>query len=131
MTSDARLTNDGSHDRAHPALPARDLAATAAFYGRLGFDVVHHDDTWLRMRRGLIELEFFPHPTLDPSTSDHQCVLRVADVDALHAALAQAGVAQSTTGIPRLTPIATQSWGQRAAYLVDLDGSQLALVEER
>lgn len=131
MTTDARLAHDGPTDRANPALPARDLAATADFYGRLGFEVVHHDETWLRVRRGSIELEFFPHPTLDPSASDHQCVLRVTDVDALHAAFAAAGVPQSATGIPRLTPVAVQAWGQRAAYLVDLDGTQLALVEER
>lgn len=118
-------------DHANPALPARDLAATAEFYGRFGFDVVFLDESWLRMRRGTVELEFFPHPELEPATSAHQCVIRVAELDALHAAIADAGVPQSTTGIPRLTPVAMQAWGQRAAYLVDLDATQLALVEER
>ncbi|KQV25874.1 MULTISPECIES: VOC family protein [unclassified Microcella] len=118
-------------DRANPALPARDLAATAEFYGRFGFHAVHHDESWLRVRRGRIELEFFPHADLDPTASAHQCVIRVGELDALHAAMAAAGVPQSTTGIPRLTPIAMQAWGRRAAFLVDLDGSQLALVEER
>jgi len=118
-------------DRANPALPARDLAATAEFYGRFGFRVVHHDDSWLRMSRGEVELEFFPHPDLDPAMSAHQCVIRVGELDALHAEIASAGIPQATTGIPRLTPIAVQAWGQRAAFLIDLDGSQLALVEER
>ncbi len=118
-------------DRANPALPARDLAATAEFYGRIGFRAVHHDTSWLRLRRGELELEFFPHPDLDPESSAHQCVLRVGELDALHAAIATAGVPQGTAGIPRLTPIALQDWGQPAAFLIDLDGSQLALVEER
>lgn len=118
-------------DRANPALPARDLAAAAAFYGRFGFEVVHHDDTWLRLRRGSLELEFFPHPHLDPAASDHQCVVRVADLPSLHAEIVAAGVEQRDAGIPRITAVATQLWGQRAAFLVDLDGTQLALVEER
>lgn len=118
-------------DHANPALPARDLAATAAFYGRFGFEVDFADSTWLRMRRGTVELEFFPHSDLEPATSAHQCVIRVGELDALHGAIAAAGVPQATTGIPRLTPVAMREWGQRAAYLIDLDGTQLALVEER
>jgi len=57
--------------------------------------------------------------------------VRVADLPSLHAEIVAAGVEQRDAGIPRITAVATQPWGQRAAFLVDLDGTQLALVEER
>ncbi len=48
---------------------------------------------------------------------------------ALFEAIASAGVPLTVTGIPRLIPIALQEWGQRAAFLIDLDGTQLHLIE--
>lgn len=116
-------------DRANPALPSRDLAATAAFYGTLGFVDEFRDPTWLIMRRGDLVLEFFPHPTLDPATNDHQANLRIDDLDALHSAIAATGLPLASEGVPRLTPIAAQPWGARGAFLVDLDGTLLRLIE--
>ncbi|UTT62236.1 bleomycin resistance protein [Microcella humidisoli] len=116
-------------DHAVPTLPSRDLDATAAFYKKLGFVEQYRDAGWLIMSRGDLTLEFFPHPDLDPSTSDHQANLRVDDLDALHAAFAESGVPLATIGIPRLTPIETQQWGARAAFLIDLDGTMLRLIE--
>lgn len=116
-------------DRAVPTLPSRDLDATAAFYGTLGFVEQYRDAGWLIMSRGDLALEFFPHPELDPATSDHQANLRVDDLDALHTASAHSGVPHAVAGIPRLTPIEPQPWGARAAFLIDLDGTMLRLIE--
>ena len=116
-------------DRAVPNLPSRDFAATVAFYGGFGFGEDYRDDGWLILRRGSIRLEFFPFPELDPRASSFMCSIRVDDLAALFAAVAAAGVPQRSTGIPRLTPIARQDWGQRAAFLIDLDGTQLHLIE--
>ena len=58
------------------------------------------------------------------------CTVRVADLDTLHAAIAASGIPQTTTGHPRLTTIERRPWGLRAAYLVDVDGTQLSLVED-
>ena len=116
-------------DRAVPTLPSRDLDATFAFYARLGFVEQYRDAGWLIMSRGDLTLEFFPHRDLDPSTSDHQANLRVDDLDALHAEFELAGIPLTVTGIPRLTPIEPQAWGARAAFLIDLDGSMLRLIE--
>lgn len=116
-------------DRAVPTLPSRDLDATAAFYEALGFVESYRDAGWLIVNRGDLSLEFFPHRELDPSTSDHQANLRVDDLDALHAEFARAGIPLSVTGIPRLTPIEPQDWGARAAFLIDLDGTMLRLIE--
>jgi catechol 2,3-dioxygenase-like lactoylglutathione lyase family enzyme len=115
-------------DRAVPTLPSRSIAATSAFYQTLGFREEYRDEGWLIMSRGALTLEFFPHPDLDPSTSDHQANLRLDDLDSLHRDIATV-LEQSTAGIPRLTPVERQPWGARAAFLIDLDGTMLRLIE--
>ena len=111
-------------DRAVPNLPSRDFEATVQFYGRFGFEVTFRDEGWLILRRGTVVLEFFPYPDLDPATSGFMCSIRVADVDELYGAMQAAGIA-------RLTPVVMQPWGQRAGYLIDLDGTQFHLIEDR
>ncbi|GAA1976850.1 bleomycin resistance protein [Microbacterium pumilum] len=118
-------------DRAVPNLPSRDFAATAEFYGAFGFAESFHDDGWLIVARGTLQLEFFPMPDLDPATSSFMCSIRVDDLEGLRSAVVAAGVPESSRGIPRITAIAMQSWGQRAAFLIDLDGTQLHLIEDR
>lgn len=117
-------------DRALPNLPSRNFDDTVAFYGRFGFSVAFRDDAWLILARGDVTLEFFPGPDTDPLTSGFMCSIRVADVDALYAAILASGVPEQGTGFPRLHPVARESWGGRAGYLVDLDGTQLNLVED-
>ncbi len=87
------------------------------------------DDGWLIISRGDLTLEFFPHPRLRPASSDHQANLRVDDLDSLHTAFAASGIPLATSGIPRLTPVEGQEWGARAAFLIDLDGTLLRLIE--
>jgi len=118
-------------DRTVPNLPSRDFDATVDFYGRFGFVPTYRDDGWLILKRGSLVLEFFPFPTLDPYESSFMCSIRVADLEELHSAITKAEVPSSKAGIPRLTPIENGSWGQRVAYLVDLDGTQLHLIEHR
>lgn len=116
-------------DHAVPNLPSRDFDATSAFYGRFGFDVAFRDEGWLILRRGDLRLEFFPHPELDPASSSFMCSVRVDDVDALYRDIRQAGVDEGTVGFPRLHPVRMQDWGQRAGFLIDIDGTQLHLIE--
>jgi catechol 2,3-dioxygenase-like lactoylglutathione lyase family enzyme len=117
-------------DRAVPNLPARDFAATVDFYSRFGFTVTFHDERWLILRRGGVSIEFFPFAELEPSMSSFMCSIRVADLDELRTAIVGAGVPIAATGIPRITQVSTQRWGQRASFLVDIDGSQLHLIED-
>jgi catechol 2,3-dioxygenase-like lactoylglutathione lyase family enzyme len=70
-------------DRVTPTMPSRDLAATSAFYARLGFREVFRDAGWLIVARGPLQLEFFPHPDLDPCASYGGGCLRVSDAQAL------------------------------------------------
>ena len=56
--------------------------------------------------------------------------IRISDLDELYDAVRASGVREATAGIPRLVPVALREWGQRAGYLIDLDGTQLHLIED-
>ena len=57
------------------------------------------------------------------------CSVRVDDVDELYSQIARCGVDEKTVGHPRLHPVTMQPWGHRAGFLIDLDGTQLQLIE--
>lgn len=116
-------------DRATPNLPSRDLAETSRFYARLGFREAFRDGGWLIVERGALQLEFFPHPDLDPWQNYAGCCLRVADARALHASFAGAELTGSSRGIPRLTAPKAEPWGFLAFALVDADGNLLRCME--
>ncbi|KAI9025442.1 glyoxalase/bleomycin resistance protein, dioxygenase superfamily [Hyaloraphidium curvatum] len=114
-------------DRITANLPSRDMDATLAFYAALGFSPRYRNDGWMILSRGPLELEFFPHPELDPASSWFSACVRVADLDGLVAAWRAAGLPK--TGIPRLEEEAREiAPGLRMAALVDLDGSLLRLL---
>lgn len=104
-------------------LPARSFDETATFYGALGFVVAFRDQNWMILCRGELEIEFFPHPELDPSTSWFSACVRVADADRLHAEWSSARLPAS--GIPRLTGPADGAHGLKMFALVDPNGSLL------
>lgn len=124
------MTHTAVRDRALPNLPSRDLDATEAFYAGFGFERRFRDEGWLILRRGELQLEFFPFPELDPAESASRCTIRVADVDELADAIAASGVAVAEQGFPRLHEVRRQDWGLRAGHLVDPDGNLLTLIEE-
>ncbi|MCT9868265.1 bleomycin resistance protein [Paenarthrobacter aurescens] len=119
------------HDLAVPNLPSRDFDATELFYGAFGFVCQYRDQGWMILTRAGLQLEFFPFPDLDPYASNFMCCLRVADVDELYDAILRTGVPVTTAGMPRLHPVRRQTWGLRAGYLIDPDGTQLTLIEQR
>lgn len=110
-------------DRITANLPARNLDETTTFYAALGFQVGYKGEDWMIMRRGDLELEFFPHPGLDPSSSWHSACVRVADLDGLRRAWSEAGL--PAHGVPRLAQPEDQPSGLRMFALVDPDGSLL------
>lgn len=116
-------------DRITANLPARSLEETAAFYERLGFAVDYRGPDWMTMRRGGLELEFFPHPGLDPAASWHSACVWVADLDGLHRAWRAAAL--PAQGIPRLTEPQALPTGHRMFALVDPNGSLLRCLQPR
>lgn len=116
-------------DKAVPNLPSRDFDRTSDFYGGFGFAQTYRDDGWLILRRGDVQLEFFLFPELAPGESSFMCSIRVDDVDELYEQIKSTGVAERSTGHPRLHPVKLQSWGLRAGFLIDPDATQLHLIE--
>ncbi len=111
-------------ERVTANLPARSFDETAAFYAALGFGVVFRDEAWMILSRGALEIEFFPHPGLDPTASWFSACVRVADADRLHAEWS-AAARLPEGGIPRMTGPADGPSGIRMFALVDPNGSLL------
>jgi hypothetical protein len=110
-----------------PILPSRDLRATSAFFGRLGYQQIGlWPDEYLIVMRGSIGLHFFHCPSLDPWTSIAGCYLYVEDADALHEEYLAVGL--PSEGIPRLHgPPSGTDYGMREFAVVDEDGNLLRI----
>jgi catechol 2,3-dioxygenase-like lactoylglutathione lyase family enzyme len=110
-----------------PILPSRDLAATAAFYARLGFEQTRlWPNEYLIVTRGDVGLHFFFAPDVDPWTSIAGCYLYVSDVDSPFAEFARLGLPRE--GIPRLHGAPQDSdYGLREFAVVDPDGNLLRI----
>jgi catechol 2,3-dioxygenase-like lactoylglutathione lyase family enzyme len=115
------------HDLAIPMLPSRSIAATVAFYARLGFTGGAHaaDAGYAILKRGDIELHFFTHRELVPAESSAGCYIRVQGVGPIHEAWASAGLPKR--GIPRIDALEDKPWGLREFAVVDPDGNLLRI----
>jgi catechol 2,3-dioxygenase-like lactoylglutathione lyase family enzyme len=116
-------------DHATPNLPSRDFEATSRFYGALGFAESWRDEGWMILRRGGLTLEFFPYPDLEPLESWFSCCLRLDELERFYAACQAAGLLEKPTGNPRLAPPRVEISGLRIAYMIDLDGSLIRLIQ--
>jgi catechol 2,3-dioxygenase-like lactoylglutathione lyase family enzyme len=116
-------------DHATPNLPSRDFEATSRFYGALGFVESWRDAGWMILRRGPLTLEFFPYPDLDPAESSFGCCLRLDELARFYDVCKAAGLLEKPTGIPRIVPARVETSGLRIAYMVDLDGSLVRLIQ--
>lgn len=97
-----------------PILPSRDLDATVAFYGPLGFAVVGRWPGYLVLRHAHgFELHFWHHADEVPEANDVACYVRcdtVAEVEAIHAAWSTSSPApRASPACPPSTPPAPWS----------------------
>jgi catechol 2,3-dioxygenase-like lactoylglutathione lyase family enzyme len=112
-----------------PILPSRDIAATDAFWQRLGFASVYRDDAeYLILKRDGAEVHFFLHPGLDPFTNDAGAYLRPSDIRTLHAEWSALGL--PGTAIPRYLPLSEKPWGMAELALIDPDGNLIRAGQE-
>jgi catechol 2,3-dioxygenase-like lactoylglutathione lyase family enzyme len=118
-------------DHATPNLPSRDYEATSRFFATLGFEEGWRDDGWMILTRGSIQLEFFPHPDLDPATGNFSCCLRLDDLGSFYAVCVTAGIPEQCWGAPRLHKPALEASGMLIGALIDLDGTLIRLIQNR
>ncbi|MEG4416936.1 bleomycin resistance protein, partial [Microcoleus sp. C2C3] len=110
-------------------LPSRDYEATFQFFASLGFQERWRDEGWMILTRGSIQLEFFPHPDLDPATSWFSCCLRLDDLDDFYAVCLAAKIPEATLGVPRVHKPAMGHGGLRIGALIDPDGTLIRLIQ--
>jgi hypothetical protein len=81
------------------------------------------------LKRGGIELEFFPHPELDPATSWFSCCLRLDDLAGFYESCKDAGVPERGWGSPRIQPPRREESGLTIGALIDPDGTLVRLIQ--
>lgn len=118
-------------DRVTANLPSRDFDATEGFYGLLGFVRHWRDESWMILSRGPYEVEFFPHPDLNPCESWFSACLRSQDWQALHVEWRNLSIPEDSTSFPRISSEITD-FGPgvpRMFFLHDPDGTLWRVME--
>ncbi len=114
-------------DRAVPNLPSRDFGATIFFYGRLGFTQEYRDEGWLILPRRP-HAGVLPFADLDPARA-HSCAASAWTTSMLVPRHHGGGREEMPVGFPRVHPVTDAAVGLRIGNLIDLDGTQLNLIE--
>lgn len=114
-----------------PMLPSMDMAESRSFYERLGFTVFYHDDNFLGVNKGQLELHFWPCSDRHICEASG-CYFRVGDVDAYFSEWSFLPVKPILTegeadharisGAPEDRP-----WGMREFYLWDPNGNLIRI----
>jgi hypothetical protein len=126
-----------------PILPARDVAATLAFFDRLGFETETFDAEYGFVQRQAIQLHYAAAPDHDPWRTAGMAYIPVDHLDQVHDEFVAAGVWPTDSGDPpctdgelhrrwdegvglaRITPIEDKPWGIREFALMDPDNNLL------
>ncbi|MEM8775275.1 MAG: bleomycin resistance protein [Pseudomonadota bacterium] len=112
-----------SANRITANLPSRDFAVTEDFYGSLGFATAFKGDNWMILIRDSLEVEFFPHPELDPKSSWFSACMRLDDIDKMYQEWVDLGIPTEGTTLPRLGAPVKFDGAPRMFFLHDPDGS--------
>lgn len=112
-------------------LPSRDFDATLAFYTRLGFTLGYRGDNWMILERDGQQVEFFPHPDLDPRQSWFSACLRGPDIDALFGEWSALDLPEDNQSIPRIGPPISLPDAPRMFTLIDPDGTLWRVMDDR
>lgn len=116
-------------DHATPNLPAIDFEETSLFWRMLGFAQRGRSEGWMILERGSLTLEFFPYPDLRQEESSFGCCLRLDDLDTFYGLRHQAHIPETKQGWPRISKPCIESSGLKIAYLIDLNGSVIRLIQ--
>jgi catechol 2,3-dioxygenase-like lactoylglutathione lyase family enzyme len=109
-----------------PILPARDTAATAAFYrDRLGFTVAHVEAGYAIVERNEVQLHFWGPSGIDPAETDGMCRIRVDGIEALYDEFQAEGLVHPNAELEE------KPWGTREFAITDVDNNLVTFYERR
>jgi catechol 2,3-dioxygenase-like lactoylglutathione lyase family enzyme len=115
----------------HPVLPAREVAESAAFFGRLGFQLAFVDDAaapkYAALTRDGVEIhiQWADHSQWIEGLDRPAFRFLVSDPDALFSEFSAAGVGGAASAASPYAVPADTPWGTREFHLRDPDGSSL------
>src|SRR5690242_1635825 len=98
--------------RVEPIFPVRDLEASEAFYGRLGFATRRHDDGYGYAERDRVRIHLRLSPELDPFANLCSAYVDAPAVDELHAEWLGCGLWLVRTITPELAAEARERWAR-------------------
>lgn len=115
------VSEQTAFSRVVPVLPVADIAAAAAHYQTLGFEVTLYEGgaAYGYALRGDVELHLSQHGGLDPQTTTSAAYLYVADAKALYAEWRSAGASG------KLHPPTDTDYGLCEGAYIDPDGNLL------
>ena len=107
-----------------PIIPARNLAATTAWYrDSLGFSVRHVEDEYGIVERDGVEVHFWGPSGIEPHNSMTMYRLGVDGINALYDLCERAGLVHPNA------PLEAKHWGTREFALGDCDGNLVTFFE--
>ena len=105
-----------------PVLPTTDLSQATAFYGQLGFQVLHQDDEYAIVKRDGVELHVWLCP--DRSLADNSsCRIQVTGIEALYREYQTKGLLASNAAVR------DKPWGTKEFVIFDPDRVLITFVE--
>lgn len=115
--------------RSAVVFPVRDLAASLAFYERLGLRTASYDPHYGFARRERLRLHLRVVPEFDPARNESGVYVHVSAVDALHAEWLRCGPWDGRAG--RITDaVEAKPWGVREFTVLDPDDNRLRFGED-
>ncbi|MEM9129039.1 MAG: bleomycin resistance protein [Pseudomonadota bacterium] len=119
-----------NNERITANLPSIDFDETEAFYAKLGFQTSYKGDGWMILKRGTLEVEFFPHPDLDTSTSWFSACMRLDGIDEMFKEWVELGLPTEGNDLPRLGPPVKFENAPRMFFLHDPNGSLWRVLDD-
>ena len=116
-------------DRITANLPSRDFDETEAFYKGLGFERLYRGEGWMILGLDGMELDFFPHPEINPDESWFSASMRLKSIDAAYEKWRALSVFETGSNRPRLDPIVQMEGAPRMFFIHDPSGSLWRVME--
>ena len=122
MSIQSPYESQATFTSAVPVLPTTNISQAAAFYGQLGFQVLHQEAEYAIVKRDGVELHVWLCPDR-PLAENSSCRIQVTGIEALYREYQSKGLLSSNAAV-RDTP-----WGTKEFVVFDPDRVLITFVE--